>query len=139
MKITTKGRYGLTIMIELARNYGKGPVSLKTIAEKQYLSNHYLEQLALSLRNHQLIKSVRGARGGYLLTKHPSAIKVGDILRSLEGPIMFLEEMEYEEPAQKMLWAKLGQAVKNVLDTTTLSDLIVLHEHEDHEPYMFYI
>lgn len=139
MKITTKGRYGLTIMIELARNYGAGPISLKTIAKNHKLSVHYLEQLASPLRNNQFIKSIRGAHGGYLLNKHPKEVNVGDILRTLEGPIMFLEEMEREEPAQKALWNKMRKAVKEVLDTTTLADLIEMHKEQQSENYMFYI
>lgn len=139
MKITTKGRYGLTIMIELARSYGKRHVPLKEIAENHQLSLHYLEQLATSLRNSGLIKSVRGAGGGYLLAKRPEGIIVGDIIRALEGPILFVEEMEREEPAQKALWNKLRNAVKNILDTTTLQDLLDMHEENSTENYMFYI
>ena len=72
MKISTKGRYGLTIMMELAARYGDGPISLKSIAEKNSLSEHYLEQLIAPLRNAGLVKSVRGAYGGYILSKEPS-------------------------------------------------------------------
>ncbi|HLS35416.1 MAG TPA: Rrf2 family transcriptional regulator [Bacillota bacterium] len=139
MKITTKGRYGLTIMIELTRNYGKRHVPLKEIAEKHQLSLHYLEQLATSLRNNGLIKSVRGAGGGYLLTKEPNKIIVGDIITALEGPILFVEEMSNEEPAQKALWNKLRNAVKDILDTTTLEDLLAMHQEDKQENYMFYI
>lgn len=139
MKITTKGRYGLTIMIELTRNYGKRHVPLKEIAEKHNLSHHYLEQLASSLRTNNLIKSVRGAGGGYLLMKDPKEIIVGDIIRALEGPILFVEEMENEEAAQKALWNKLRNAVKNILDTTTLANLIEMEREQTSEEYMFYI
>lgn len=139
MKITTKGRYGLTIMIELTRNYGKRHVPLKEIAEKHKLSLHYLEQLASSLRNSGLIKSVRGAGGGYLLTKDPKEIIVGEIITSLEGPIMFVEEMANEEVVQKALWNKLRNAVKDILDTTTLMDLLEMEKKQSTDNYMFYI
>ena len=75
MKISTKGRYGLTIMMELAAKFGEGP-SLKSIAEKNSLSEHYLEQLITPLRNAGLVKSLRGAYGGYILSKDPETITV---------------------------------------------------------------
>ncbi|MDN5709569.1 MAG: Rrf2 family transcriptional regulator, partial [Planococcus sp. (in: firmicutes)] len=71
MKISTKGRYGLTIMIALGKQYGAGPVPLRKIAADNELSEAYLEQLVAPLRNSGLVKSVRGAYGGYMLTRHP--------------------------------------------------------------------
>lgn len=139
MKISTKGRYGLTIMIELARKYGNGPIPLKEIAEKNDLSVHYLEQLAAALRNAELIQSVRGAYGGYQLSRKPSTITAGDILRVLEGPLTLVEGIEKEEPAKQALWLRMTEAVKNVLDTTTLEDLKKSDSKNSHEEYMFYI
>src|SRR5690625_1631978 len=139
MKISTKGRYGLTIMIELARQYGEGPVSLKSIAEENRLSAHYLEQLAAPLRNAELIKSIRGAYGGYRLARKPSSITAGDIIRVLEGPITLVEGIEDEEPAKQALWLRMTDAVKNVLDTTTLEDLKDHKHNEQQKEYMFYI
>lgn len=139
MRISTKGRYGLTIMIELARQYGEGPVSLKSIAEVHNLSAHYLEQLAAPLRNAELIKSVRGAYGGYQLARKPSAITAGDIIRVLEGPITLVEGIEDEEPAKQALWMRMTDAVKNVLDTTTLEDLKGHDRDKPRKEYMFYI
>lgn len=139
MKISTKGQYGLTIMIELARQYGSGPVSLKSIAEQHNLSVHYLEQLAAPLRNAGLIKSIRGAYGGYILAKEPKLIKAGDVIRVLEGPLTIVDGIENEEPAKQALWLKITQAVKNVLDTTTLEDLTGYDQEEQQEAYMFYI
>lgn len=138
MKISTKGRYGLTIMIELAKHYGSGPLALKIIAEEHDLSIHYLEQLAALLRNATLIKSVRGAYGGYMLTKEPESITAGDIIRVLEGPIELVEGIEAEEPAKQALWLKMTDAVKNVLNTTSLADLIE-NQVDKNEQYMFYI
>lgn len=91
MKISTKGRYGLTIMIELAKRHGEGPISLKSIAQTNDLSEHYLEQLIAPLRNAGLVRSIRGAYGGYVLGKDPSTITAGDIIRVLEGPISRLK------------------------------------------------
>ncbi|SDK52078.1 cysteine metabolism transcriptional regulator CymR [Sediminibacillus albus] len=139
MKISTKGRYGLTIMIELAKNYGNGPVSLKTIARDNNLSEHYLEQLVAPLRNACLVKSVRGAYGGYILAKQPAEITSGDIIRVLEGPITPVEGIEEEEPAKQALWMRVRDAVKNVLDTTTLDDLRKHGDDDSQEAYMFYI
>ncbi|QDP40702.1 cysteine metabolism transcriptional regulator CymR [Radiobacillus deserti] len=139
MKISTKGRYGLTIMIELAKSYGDGPVSLKTIARENHLSEHYLEQLVAPLRNASLVKSIRGAYGGYMLAKEPDQITAGDVIRILEGPITPVEGIEDEEPAKQALWIRIRDAVKNVLDTTTLEDLMKYGDGESQEPYMFYI
>ncbi|WP_106497053.1 cysteine metabolism transcriptional regulator CymR [Lentibacillus sp. Marseille-P4043] len=139
MKISTKGRYGLTIMIELARKFGDGPISLKQIARDKKLSEHYLEQLASPLRNAGLVKSVRGAYGGYILAKEPDEITAGDIIRVLEGPITLVEGIEEEEPAKQALWLRVRDAVKDVLDTTTLSDLKNHENDQQQEPYMFYI
>lgn len=139
MKISTKGRYGLTIMIELAKKYGGGPISLKSIAEDNDLSAHYLEQLAAPLRNAGLIKSIRGAYGGYILAEEPSLIKAGDIIRVLEGPIVLVEGIEDEEPAKQALWIRVTDAVKDVLDTTTLEDLINYDHQNLQSEYMFYI
>lgn len=139
MKISTKGRYGLKIMIELAREYGNGPMSLKAIANKNELSVHYLEQLATPLRNAGLVKSIRGAYGGYKLVNRPEEILVGDIIRVLEGPITLVEGIEDEEPAQQNLWLRATEAVKEVLDTTNLLDLIESDYEKIEDSYMFYI
>lgn len=140
MKISTKGRYGLTIMIELAKKHGEGPLSLKAIAQSNDLSEHYLEQLIAPLRNAGLVKSIRGAYGGYVLGNTPSNITAGDIIRVLEGPITPVEGIEEEEPVKRQLWIRIRDAVKDVLDNTTLEDLANFSE-EDNVPdsYMFYI
>lgn len=126
-------------MIELARRHGEGPTSLKVISREKELSEHYLEQLASPLRNAGLIKSVRGAYGGYVLAKDPSEIKAGDIIRVLEGPITPVEGIEDEEPAKQALWIRVRDAVKDVLDTTTLEDLKRHETDQQHDAYMFYI
>ncbi|WP_040207849.1 cysteine metabolism transcriptional regulator CymR [Neobacillus jeddahensis] len=140
MKISTKGRYGLTIMIELAKKHGEGPTSLKTIAQANDLSEHYLEQLIAPLRNAGLVKSIRGAYGGYILADEPTKITAGDVIRVLEGPITPVEGIEDEEPAKRELWIRIRDAIKDVLDNTTLEDLASHSEDEDQlEGYMFYI
>ncbi|WP_042458695.1 cysteine metabolism transcriptional regulator CymR [Neobacillus dielmonensis] len=139
MKISTKGRYGLTIMIELAKNFGEGPTSLKAIAQANNLSEHYLEQLIAPLRNAGLVKSIRGAYGGYILANEPAKITAGDVIRVLEGPIIIVEGIEDEEAAQKELWIRIRDAIRNVLDNTTLEDLANHSTDSEPEGYMFYI
>jgi Rrf2 family cysteine metabolism transcriptional repressor len=139
MKISTKGRYGLTIMMALAKKSGEGPTALKLIAKEHSLSEHYLEQLIAPLRNAGLVKSIRGAYGGYILAKEASTITAGDIIRVLEGPISPVEVMDDEEPAKRNLWIKIRDAVKDVLDSTTLEDLANYEDEGAQDAYMFYI
>ncbi|MFC4618111.1 cysteine metabolism transcriptional regulator CymR [Camelliibacillus cellulosilyticus] len=140
MKISTKGRYGITIMMALGRHFGKGPLSLKTIADQHQLSEHYLEQLIAPLRNFGLVKSIRGAYGGYVLAQEPKAITVAEIIRVLEGPIQPVEVMEDDDPAKRELWRKIRDAVKDVLDHTTVYDLITFENDKNvQDPLMFYI
>ena len=127
-------------MIALAKGHpSKNPISLKVIAKEYHLSEHYLEQLIAPLRNVGLVRSVRGAKGGYLLAEEPKNITAADIIKPLEGPIRPVEEMEDEQPAQQELWRRIRDAVKDVLDSTTLADLA---EHDGsiyQEEDMFYI
>lgn len=139
LKISTKGRYGLTIMMELAEQAGTGPVSLKSIAEKHQLSEHYLEQLIAPLRNAGLVKSIRGAYGGYVLSRSAEEITSGDIIRVLEGPISPVDFSEEDDPAKRDLWIRIRDSIANVLDSTTLSDLITFQSDEVSDTYMFYI
>ncbi|MGD7044071.1 cysteine metabolism transcriptional regulator CymR [Jeotgalibacillus proteolyticus] len=139
MKISTKGRYGLTIMIELAKRYGEGPTSLKAIAKTHDLSEHYLEQLIAPLRNAGYVKSIRGAYGGYIVAKEPNEITAGDIIRVLEGPISPVEGIEDEAPPQRELWMRIRDAVKDVLDHTTIEDLANYTDEGQSDAYMFYI
>lgn len=144
MKITTKGRYGLTIMMELAVQYGEGPTSLKSIAEKHNLSEHYLEQLIAPLRNAGLVKSIRGAYGGYVLAKRPEEITAGQIIRLLEGPISPVDFDEEDDPAKRDLWLRIRNAIAEVIDSTTLASLVNYNVNynggdELTEGYMFYI
>jgi len=139
MKISTKGRYGLTIMIELAKLYGEGPVPLRQIAADNQLSEAYLEQLVSPLRNSGLVKSVRGAHGGYMLSKPPHLISAGDVIRVLEGPIQPVEGIEDEAQPQRELWLRIRDAVKTVLDTTTIEDLAAYNDTTSDDGYMYYI
>jgi Rrf2 family transcriptional regulator, cysteine metabolism repressor len=126
-------------MMALAKRSGEGPIALKLIAKEHSLSEHYLEQLIAPLRNAGLVKSIRGAYGGYILAKEASTITAGDIIRVLEGPISPVEVMDDEEPAKRNLWIKIRDAVKDVLDSTTLEDLANYKDEGAQDAYMFYI
>lgn len=139
MKISTKGRYGLTIMMELANRTGEGPTSLKSIAEKHQLSEHYLEQLVAPLRNAGLVKSIRGAYGGYILSKAAEQVTAGEVIRVLEGPISPVDFEEEDDPAKRDLWIRIRDSIAEVLDSTTLSSLISFEDKGKNDNYMFYI
>lgn len=126
-------------MMELAARYGEGPTSLKSIAEKHQLSEHYLEQLVAPLRNAGLVKSIRGAYGGYVLSKSPEEITSGDIIRVLEGPISPVDFTEEDDPAKRNLWIRIRDAIAEVLDSTTLAHLLAFHDEGLSDNYMFYI
>lgn len=132
MILSTKGRYGLKIMYELALNYGKGPMSLKEIALRQQLSETYLEQLIVPLKKTGLVTSIRGAQGGYKLTKKPEEITVGQIIRTLEGPLAPSECVIDDEPectraeycVTRLIWEKIMESINNVVDSITLNDMV---------------
>lgn len=122
MKLSTKGKYGVKAMFELAMHEGAGPVSLKLIAERQNLSEHYLEQLAAPLRKAGLVSSVRGAQGGYVLARPAAEISVGDILRVLEGP---LEEQGESRPVRSVgVWERVQVRIVALVDSITLGDMV---------------
>jgi Rrf2 family cysteine metabolism transcriptional repressor len=139
LKISTKGRYGLTMMMELARRNGDGPTSLKSIAEKYQLSEHYLEQLIGPLRNAGFVKSIRGAYGGYILAISPELISAGEIIRVLEGPISVVDFSDEDDPAKRDLWVRIRNSIADVLDSTTLESLIQFKDDGQQGHYMFYI
>lgn len=132
MLISTKGRYGVMIMVFLAENFNNGHKPLKEIAASQELSEKYLEQIINPLTKAGFLTSYRGAQGGYALAKAPSEIAVGDILRILEGslaPVYCVAENG--ETCQKqdscnsvVVWKKIKDAIDNVVDNMTLSDLL---------------
>jgi Rrf2 family cysteine metabolism transcriptional repressor len=126
-------------MMELAAKFGEGPTSLKSIAERNQLSEHYLEQLVAPLRNAGLVKSIRGAYGGYILSKDPETITSGDIIRILEGPISPVDFTEEDDPAKRQLWLRIRDSIAGVLDSTTLADLINFEDEGKPDSYMFYI
>jgi Rrf2 family cysteine metabolism transcriptional repressor len=135
MKLSTKGRYGVTLMIDLAMYQGEGPISLKSIAERQNLSEHYLEQLIAPLRNAGLVRSVRGAYGGYVLTKPSAEITIGDVIRVLEGPISLVDDPQDD---LAYLWDQVRDAIDQVLDSVNLADAAE-RKMSSGDSFMFYI
>lgn len=138
LKISTRGRYGLTIVVQLGRHYGEGPVPLRQIAEQYELSEAYLEQLVRPLRKAGIVKSVRGAQGGYELNRAPHFITAGDVIREVEGPITVVDEIDQHPVEQKKLWLSLSEAIRKVLDETTIDHLLIEDEAIE-DGYMFYI
>lgn len=130
MKLSTKGRYGVRAMVDLASNYGDAPVSIKTISKRENLSEYYLEQLFSPLRRANIIRSIRGAQGGYVLCKPPSEITVGDIMTILEGPIEIadcIDGVDCESAdccATKAVWEKIKNSIDDVMNSITLQDIL---------------
>ena len=139
MKLSTKGRYGARAVLELALRYGKGPVMVKEIAESQDISERYLEHILNSLRISGLVKSTRGAHGGYELAKPPAHITLGEVIRSLEGPIEIVACTEDKVCTRTQLcvthriWCEVRSAVENVIDSISLAKMAERHEslHRD--------
>jgi Rrf2 family cysteine metabolism transcriptional repressor len=131
MKLSTKGRYGVKAMVDLAIHYCDEPVSIKTISARQKISEYYLEQLFAPLRKANLITSVRGAQGGYMLSRAPEEITVFDIIEVLEGPIEVSECLDEDAScgnadccATRLLWAKIKNSIDNVTKSTSLKDIV---------------
>ena len=130
MKLSTKGRYGVKAMVDLAINYGEQPISIKSISERQSISEYYLEQLFSSLRNAKLIKSVRGAQGGYILNRAPEEITIYDVINVLEGPIEVSDCLEdgacnnIDCCATRLLWKKIKNSIDSVTSSITLKDIV---------------
>lgn len=131
--VSTRGEYGMRLMIELARHWGRGTVSLHTVAESESLPEAYLEQLVATLRRTGLVTGKRGAGGGYTLARDPALITAGDVVRALEGPLepqICTAEGEaiincVHEPscATRLVWVKLQETIAKALDGLTLAEL----------------
>ena len=133
MKLSTKGRYGLRAMIDLARYSEVEPVSINSIAARQNISERYLEQLVALLRKAGLVKSIRGATGGYILAKDAAEISEGDILRALEGSLepvkcaaFYSEEgcMASDGCVTKYVWQKINDSINETVNQMMLDELV---------------
>ncbi|OGC22207.1 hypothetical protein A2291_01270 [candidate division WOR-1 bacterium RIFOXYB2_FULL_42_35] len=130
MKLSTKGRYGVTAMFDLA-TYGNGsPIGAAEISKRQGISLSYLEQLLSKLRQAGLVKTVRGPSGGYALAKQPKQISIGDIVRATDGPVALASCVSSKACCPKSgccstkeLWQNLSAKVSKLLNQTKLADL----------------
>jgi len=137
LKISTKGRYALRLMLDLALNNTGECITIKSIAARQEISEKYLEQIITVLSRAGFVKSTRGAQGGYRLAKAPEEYTVGVILRAIEGslaPVACLDDVPNEciranTCATLTLWQQLNDAINNVVDNVTLADLVE-RQHE---------
>jgi Rrf2 family protein len=135
ISFSSKGEYGVRLLVQLARRHGAGPVSLAEIAADEDLPRAYLEQLVIPLREAGLVTSTRGARGGYVLARPPADITMAEAVRALEGPLAPMI-CASEDPAEALaclrastcsvhsLWARVRDAIGDVLVSTTLADLV---------------
>ncbi len=149
MKLSTKGRYGLRAMVDLAANSSGDHVSLCNIAERQNISENYLEQVFSILRKSGLVKSVKGAQGGYILSETPSNTKVGKILRALEGNLAVVDEdaegivsspNSIQYCIKVNVWDKMNESLNQVVDSVTLEDLVTEYKKMKGEnTIMYYI
>lgn len=132
MKISTRGRYALRMMLDMAMAEAEKPVRVKEIAERQEISEKYMEQIMSILHKAGYVRSVRGPQGGYFLTRSPEEYTVGMILRQTEGDLAPVECLAYEGHCCERqedcitfhLWKKIDDAIRGVVDTVTLADLI---------------
>jgi Rrf2 family cysteine metabolism transcriptional repressor len=130
MKLSSRTRYGMRAMLELALEYGKKPLQIKSIADREDISNKYLEQLMAMLKSSGLVRSMRGPRGGYMLARPPAEIKLSEVFTTLEGPLVPVECLDHTEfctrcsdCATRLIWQDLYKAMMSILETTTLQDL----------------
>jgi Rrf2 family transcriptional regulator, cysteine metabolism repressor len=132
---STKGEYGVRLMVQLGRHFGQGPASLAEVAAEEDLPRAYLEQLVVNLRDAGLVRSTRGAHGGYELTREPSDIRMSEVLRALEGPLAPMicasDDPEHAIVCDRssrctvnILWVRVRDAVTGALDAMTLADLV---------------
>lgn len=146
MKLSTKGRYGLRALIDLALFSELGHVPLSKIAERQDLSEIYLEQVFAALRKGAIVKSIKGAQGGYLLAMPLSRITVGLVLRVLEGDLSVFDGEDRIQPnsvaevIKEKVWDQMDEAIDQLVDNVTLEDLVNQHKKMNNtEVLMYYI
>lgn len=134
MKVSTRGEYGVRAMVALARHFGEGPMSIADIARTSSVPPAYLEQLMAPLRRADLVQSKRGAHGGYVLARPPQDVRIGEIYRVMEGPVAPMDCVSENMADQtcplidncetRPIWLRMRDSIVDVLDSTTLADLI---------------
>jgi Rrf2 family protein len=146
MKVSTKGRYGLRVMIELAARYGNGPVMMDTISNCVGVSRKYLYNLLTTLKTAGLVRAVRGAGGGFELTRKPADMTANEVVQTLEGPLTLVHCIEegrscerIESCASREVWLEMGNALDKVLSAFTLEQLAERQHAKSSEPLMYNI
>ena len=131
MKLSTRGRYGIHTMYDLALHGENGPQSIKAIAERGGMPEAYLEQLIAGLKRAGLVTSTRGAQGGYMLARPADRITVGDVLRALEGSLSLVDCLEGEDCCDRacacpsrIVWQKLRDGMTAIVDGISLQDMV---------------
>lgn len=133
MRISTKGRYGLRAIIDIAANSGNGQIPIKEVSKRQGISDNYLEQIIFPLKKAGIVQSVRGSQGGYFLARPAKDITAGEVLRVLEGDLAPVECLAGGgEPncdranacTTLSLWVRLRDAVNEVVDSVSIQDLV---------------
>jgi len=137
MKLSTKTRYGTRAMVDIGEHHGEGPVSLRELAERQGVSMKYMEQIVPSLKASGLVRSARGAQGGYVLAKEPHKISLHDIVHALVGSWSLVDCLDDDnlcDRAQECvtyeIWNDIQTAIYKILDSTTLADMIHRHRRK---------
>ncbi len=138
IRLSTKGRYGTRLMLNLTHNYNNGndAIILKSVSDAEEISIRYLEQIIIPLKINKLVKSIRGAGGGYILARHPSQIKLSDILNSLEGTMSLVECVEDDDYCDRIdvcatheIWKEASSMLQDYFESLTLQDLAA-HENK---------
>jgi Rrf2 family transcriptional regulator, cysteine metabolism repressor len=146
MRVSTKGRYGLRVMIELALRNGRGPVVMGEIAKSQGISRKYLHSLLTSLKSAGLVHSVRGAGGGYILAVPPEKITAGEVVKALEGPFALVDCVtdssicnRVDNCVTREVWKEVGAAAEKVLSDVTIGQLAERQRAIQPQDAMYYI
>ena len=137
MKLSTRGRYGVLLMLDLALHTGEGPVLLREISRRQEISEKYLWQLISPLKAAGLVNSIRGAHGGYILAKKPSAINLKHILTLLEGPLSLVDCVNNPASCDRIagciardVWVEASEGVLATLEAMTLGKMVKGHRNK---------
>jgi Rrf2 family transcriptional regulator, cysteine metabolism repressor len=141
IRLSTKGRYGTRLMLNLAQHYnenGNKAIILKNVSEEESISIRYLEQIIIPLKIHKLVKSIRGAGGGYILAREPKEIHLSEILHALEGACCLVECVDDEDYCDRIpfcatyeIWKKASQMLKDYFNSVSLADLVKIAEEKE--------
>ena len=146
MRVSTRARYGLRLMVEVALNYEKGPILLKDISKNTDISEKYLSQIIIPLKGKGLIKTFSGAHSGYILSNPPSEIGLKEIVETLEGDLSLIDCINSPSSCDKVnicvtrdIWMRMGEKISEVLSSYTLGDLVKMCRERKDDRMMYSI